>query len=65
MSARAFSIFAAVFFLALAAVHFARAVGAMQMEIIVGHYSLPTALSWGAFAVAGALAFVGFRAARR
>lgn len=65
MSARSFALLAAVLFCAMALLQFARAIGAVHLQIIIGELSLPLAVSWAAFAVLCGLALLGFRAATR
>ncbi len=63
MTAKTYSLLAAIIFSIIAILQLARAVSAW--EVTVGTTVMPVWPSWVAFAVAGTLAFLGFSAARR
>jgi hypothetical protein len=62
MTAKNYSLLAAVIFTIVAVLQLARAV--MGVHLIVGAHTMPVWPSWIAFAVAGGLAWLGFSAAR-
>jgi hypothetical protein len=63
MSARSFSGLAAAIFAIVAMLHLVRAV--MGWEVAIGALAIPLWASWVATLAAGALAWLGYRAARR
>lgn len=62
MTTKNYSLLAAVIFTIIAVVQLTRAV--MGWEVMVGSTLMPVWLSWVAFLVAGALAWLGYSAAR-
>ncbi len=62
MTAKSYSLLAAVIFTIIAILQLARAT--MAWEVTVGTTVMPVWPSWIAFVVAGTLALVGFSAAR-
>ena len=62
MTAKNYSLLAAVIFAIVAILQLARAI--MGVHLVVGSHTMPVWPSWIAFAVAGTLAWLGFSAAR-
>lgn len=62
MSAKTYSILAAVLFAIVAALQLARALG--NVEVVVGSHEVPVLASWIASGVLGLLAILGFTARR-
>jgi hypothetical protein len=63
MTAKSYSGLAAMVFTVVAALQLARAIQGLNVSI--GAVQVPILASWAAFVVAGALALLGFMAARR
>jgi hypothetical protein len=63
MTAKTYSLLAAIIFTVVALVQLSRA-ALLGFQIIVGSHTIPVWGSWIAFLVAGALAWLGFSAAR-
>ena len=63
MTAKNYSLLAAVIFTIVALVQLSRA-ALLGLQIIVGSHTIPIWASWIAFVVAGGLAWLGFSAAR-
>jgi hypothetical protein len=62
MTAKNYSLLAAVIFTIVAILQLSRAV--MNVQVMVGSHTMPAWPSWIAFCVAGGLAWLGFSAAR-
>ena len=62
MTAKSYSLLAAVIFTIVAILQLARAI--MGLHLSVGSHTIPIWGSWIAFVVAGVLAWLGFSAAR-
>jgi hypothetical protein len=62
MTAKSYSLLAAVIFTIVAVLQLSRAV--MGVQLIVGSHTMPMWPSWIAFFVASTLAWLGFSAAR-
>jgi hypothetical protein len=63
MDAKTFSLVAGVIFAVVALFHLVRIVA--EWTIIIGDWSVPKSVSWGALIVAGGLALVGLRLGQR
>jgi len=63
MSARTYCTVSAVVFAVVAVAHLVRAV--QGMPVVIGTWQTPTAISWLAVVVAGALSLWGFRLSAR
>lgn len=65
MSAKSFSMLAAIVFAVVALAQLARALGVIQVAITIDQTVIPLTASWIAFGVTGALALLGFVSAGR
>ena len=65
MSARNYSLLAALIFAAIALLQLARALGLVHVAIMVEHTSVPVVASWIASGITVLLAVLGFLAAGR
>jgi protein-S-isoprenylcysteine O-methyltransferase Ste14 len=63
MDLRTFSVTAGAIFALVALVHLVRI--SLGWSIVIDNWSIPIWMSWIGFVVAGALAYLGLRAARR